>query len=137
MPGSQFVFLGEANGGRIIRLAGNDLTQIKTAGSEDVLLDCETWDLVPLGEAGDCLFRMVIATVRYTNGFSIKVTPKVDGVALAAQNFSQSGSGVYACEAFVATRGARLSVRLQQLTRTGALELINIKAAYAPIRQVP
>jgi hypothetical protein len=69
---SQYVFLGESNGGRIIRLAGAALTQIKTSGSEDVLLDVETWDLVPMGEAGDCVFRMIIVTVKYSNGFSIR-----------------------------------------------------------------
>jgi hypothetical protein len=46
------------------------------------LLDVETWDLVPMGEAGDCVFRMVIVTVKYSNGFSIRITPKVDDVAL-------------------------------------------------------
>lgn len=133
----QFVFLGESNGGRIICLAGTPLTQITTASSQDVLLDIETWDLVPMGEAGDCVFRMVIVTVKYTNGFSIRITPKVDDVALAAQDFSLQGSGTFACEAYVVSRGAKLSVRVQQLTRTGDLELVNIKAAYLPMREVP
>jgi hypothetical protein len=136
MP-SQYVFLGESNGARIIRLAGAALTQIKTAGSEDVLLDVETWDLVPMGEAGDCVFRMVIVTVKYSNGFSVEITPKVDDVALPAQSFSQQGSGTFPCEAYVASRGAKLSVRVRQLARTGDLELVNIKTAYLPIREVP
>jgi hypothetical protein len=133
----QFVFLGESNGGRIICLAGAPLTQITTGGSVDSLLDVETWDMVPMGEAGDCVFRMVIVTVKYSNGFSIRVTPKVDDVALASQDFSQQGSGTFACEAYVVSRGAKLSVRVQQLTRTGDLELVNIKAAYLPLREVP
>lgn len=136
MPG-QYVFLGESNGGRIIRLAGAPLTQIKTVGSEDVLLDVETWDLVPMGEAGDCVFRMVVVTVKYSNGFSIRVTPKVDDVPLTTQDFSLQGSGTFPCEAFVAARGAKLSARVQQLTRTGDLELVNIKAAFKPMREVP
>lgn len=133
----QYVFLGESNGGRIIRLAGAALTQIKTGGSEDVLLDVETWDLVPMGEAGDCLFRMLVVTVKYSNGFSIRVTPKVDDVALTPQDFSLQGSGTFACEAFVKSRGAKLSTRVQQLTRSGDLELVNIKAAFKPMREVP
>lgn len=133
----QFVFLGEANGGRIICLGGAALTQITTGGSADSLLDVETWDLVPRGEAGDCVFRMVIVTVKYTNGFSIRITPKVDDVALASQDFSQQGSGTFPCEAYVVGRGAKLSARVQQLTRTGDLELVNIKAAYLPLREVP
>ena len=136
MP-SQFVYLGESNGGRIVRLAGAPLQQITTGGSTDVLLDVTTWDLVPAGESGDCVFRMVIVTVKYSNGFSIQVTPSVDDVALPAQAFSQQGSGTFPCEAFVAARGAKLSVRVQQLARTGDLELVNIKAAYVPLREVP
>lgn len=136
MP-SQFVFLGESNGGRIIRLAGAALTQIKTSGSEDVLLDVETWDLVPMGEAGDCVFRMVIVTVKYSNGFSIEITPKVDDVELDVQAFSQQGAGTFPCEAYVVSRGAKLSVRVRQLARTGDLELVNVKAAYLPMREVP
>jgi hypothetical protein len=133
----QYVFLGESNGGRIIRLAGAPLTQITTGGSVDALLDVETWDLVPMGEAGDCVFRMIIVTVKYANGFSIRITPKVDDVALAAQDFSLQGSGTFPCEAYVVSRGAKLSARVQQLTRTGDLELVNIKAAYLPMREVP
>lgn len=136
MP-SQYVFLGESNGGRLIRLAGAALTQITTASSQDVLLDVETWDMVPAGESGDCVFRMAIVTVKYSNGFSIEVTPKVDDVELDAQSFSQQGSGTFPCEAYVVSRGAKLSVRVRQLARTGDLELVNIKAAYVPLREVP
>lgn len=136
MP-SQYVILGESNGGRLIRLAGAALTQITSASSQDVLLDVETWDLVPAGESGDCVFRMVIVTVKYSNGFSIEITPKVDDVALDAQSFSQAGSGTFPCEAYVVARGAKLSVRVRQLARTGDLELVNIKAAFVPLREVP
>lgn len=136
MP-SQFVFLGESAGARIIKLAGDALNQIKTAGSEAVLMDLESHDLVPAGEAGDVVFRMILVTVKYSNGFQIRVTPKVDEVALAQQEFSQSGSGTYVCEAWVATRGARLSVRIQQLSRAGDFELVNAKAGFVIIREVP
>lgn len=134
---SQFVYLGESNGARIIKLAGTALTQIKTAGSENVLLDIETHDLVPMGEAGDSVFRMVIVTVKYSNGFYIRVTPKVDGVDLQQQDFSLQGSGTFACEAFAVSRGARISARVQQLSRAGDLELVNVRAAFKPIREVP
>lgn len=133
----QYLYLGESAGGRIIRVGGAALTQIATSGTESVLLDVQTWDMVPMGSAGDVVFRQIIVTVRYTNGFSIKVTPYVDGVALNAQNFSQSGSGTFPCQAYVASRGARLAVRVQALTRTGELELLDITAAFQPIRQVP
>lgn len=133
----QYLYLGESAGGRIIRLGGSAFTQIKSVGTEDVLLDVQTWDMVPMGAAGDVVFRQIIATVRYTNGFSLKITPYVDGVPLDAQNFSLAGAGTFPCQAYVAARGARLSVRVQQLTRLGDLELVDITAAFLPIRQVP
>jgi hypothetical protein len=133
----QYLYLGEAAGGRIIRVGGAALTQIKTSGTEDVLLDVQTWDMVPMGAAGDVVFRQIIATVRYTNGFSIKITPYIDGVALTPQNFSGAGADTFPCQAYVARRGARLAVRVQQLTRLGDLELVDITAAFQPIRQVP
>jgi hypothetical protein len=75
--------------------------------------------------------------VKYSNGFSIQITPKVDDVELDPQAFSQQGSGTFPCEAYVVARGAKLSARVQQLTRTGDLELVNIKAAFKPMREVP
>lgn len=133
----QFIYTGEANGGRIIRHGVDLFTQITTAGTEDVLLALGTWDLVPSGEAGDNVFREVIATVRYTNGFSIRITPSIDGIALAAQDFNGVGAGTLDCQAYVAKRGARISATIEQLTATGTLELVNVQIAYVPLREVP
>lgn len=131
------VYLGEADGGRVIKLGGDALTQITSAGTEDVLLDAETWDLVPLGPAGDSVFRMIIVTIQYSNGYAVRVTPTVDGVALAAQDFSGAGAGTTALQAWVVARGARCSVRVEQTARTGDFELVNVQAAFVPLREVP
>lgn len=133
----QYVYLGESNGARLIRLGGAALQQITTGGLIDVLLDVGTWPFVPLGQAGDSVFRMLLATVRYTNGFSIRITPTVDGVDLPSQDFGLAGAATFCCEAPIVSRGAQVSARVQQLSRTGDLELIDVAVAYAPIRLVP
>lgn len=137
MSARQFIYAGEANGGRIIRFGVDLLTQIIAAGTTPVLLELGTWDLVPSGEAGDNVFRAVIATVRYLNGFHIRITVSVDGVALSPQDFSAVGAGTLDCQAFVAARGARIAVTVQQVTTTAAIELVNVQCAYVALRQVP
>lgn len=134
---TQFLYAAEAAGNRVIR-HGTGLTKVTDAGTESVLLDVGTWDWTPMGPAGDNVFRMVIATLRYTNGYSVRITPSVDGVALAAQDFSVTGgSGTTDVQAWVARRGARLSARVQLLARTGDVELVNVQAAWLPLRVVP
>lgn len=134
---SGYLYLGEGDGGRIIRVTPTATTHVTTASTTPTLSRLETWDLVPAGPSGDVVFRMVIVTVAYDDGYQIRVTPSVDGVALLAQDFSGSGRGTADCQAFVARRGARLSVVCEQLARTGSHEWVDVQAAYLPIRVVP
>lgn len=134
----QYVYLAEADGPRVIRYGGANFTYVNGATTSTVLLDVGTWDIVPTGPAGDNVFRMVVVTVRYTNGYSIRVTPTVDGTALPAQDFAQTGgAGIVDCQAWVVKRGARLSVRVQQMSSKGTLELVDIQWAGVPMRKVP
>lgn len=137
MSGRQFIYAGESNGGRIIRMGVDILTQITAVGTTPVLLELGTWDLVPSGEAGDNVFREVIATVRFLNGFHIRITVSVDDVALAPQDFSEIGAGTRDCQAFVAARGARIAATVAQVTTTAPIEIVNVQAAYLPLREVP
>lgn len=130
------LYVGESDGGRVIKL-GTGLTQITTAGTESVLPVWETWDFLPATEAGDNVFRNIIVTIEYSNGYLIRVTPYVDGTALTAQDFSGSGAGTMDCQAFVAARGARLKVRVEALARTGSLEVVNIRVGYKSLRLAP
>lgn len=132
-----YLYAGESNGGRIVRFGGHATSQIKTSGTESVLMDAETWDLVPMGPAGDVLFRQIIVTFKASNGYHIRVTPTVDGVALGAQDFSGAGSGVFVAQPWIAERGARISVRVQQVTRAGDFELLAIEVVHAPLRAHP
>lgn len=133
----QFIYTGEANGGRIIRHGVDLLTKVTATGTEPVLLALKTWDLVPSGEAGDNVFREVIATIRFTNGYHIRITPIVDGVDLAPQDFTDIGAGTIDCQAYVAVRGARIATIVEQITNDGPIELVNVQVAYLALRQVP
>lgn len=134
---TQFAYLGESDGGRIIRLGGAALAQITTAGSEAVLPRWETWDVLPMGAAGDVVFRMVVVTLEVSNGYAIRVTPIVDGTALQAQEFSGGGAGRKVCQAAVSARGASCAVLVEVLSRTGDLEVVNVEVAYFPLRAIP
>jgi hypothetical protein len=130
------LYVGESDGGRVIKL-GTGLTQITTDATESVLPVWETWDFLPTTESGDTVFRNIIVTVSYSNGYLIRVTPYMDGTALTAQDFSGSGAGTMDCQAFVAARGARLKVKVEALARTGELEMVNIRVGYKPLRLAP
>ena len=132
-----YLYAGESDGGRIIRYGGTDLTQITTSGTESVLPYFETWDIQPMGPSGDCVFRSVVVTVLYGNGFAISVTPYVDDVALSTQTFSGSGAGKQDCQAWVKARGSRCKVVVQATARTGTLKPEVTDCFYVPMRRVP
>lgn len=134
---SGFLYAGESDGGRIVRFTSSKLTQITTAGTESVLPVVETWDIQPLGPAGDCVFRSIVVTVLYDNGFSIAVTPYVDDVALATQNFSGTGTGKQDCQAWVKARGSRCYVRIAGRARTGGVSIEGADGFYVPMRRIP
>lgn len=134
---SGFLYLGESDGGRVVRVGGHATTQITTAGTISVLPYIESWDIQPMGPSGDCVFRSVVVTVLYDNGFSISVTPYVDGTALETQNFSGNGAGKMDCQAWVKARGARCSVVVQATARTGDLQFEVTDCFYVPMRRVP
>lgn len=134
---SGYLYAGESDGGRIVRFTDAKLTQITTAGTASVLPLVETWDVQPMGPSGDCVFRSVVVTVLYDNGFSIAVTPYVDDVALATQNFSGTGSGKTDCQAWVKARGSRCHVHVEALTRPGSLKFEVTDCFYVPMRRIP
>jgi len=127
------LYLGEADGARILRY-GVGIAQV----GDDYQLEAETWELIPAGEMGDCVFRSVGVSFEYTNGYHIGITPIVDGVELPESTFTGSGSGIDGqAQAFVRHRGTQLAVRVRTLSRTGDLRLMNIQVSYSPLRQWP
>lgn len=134
-------YLGEAAGARVLRV-GTDAgagpaTQVGAFGDEPVLLELETWDLVPAGEVGDCLLRSIDVTGTMTNGVRLGVTPVVDGVALPEQPFARAGAGEWTVQAYVAARGARFAARVRTLDRPGDLTVHNVTASFVVLRATP
>lgn len=125
-------FLCEANGARILQ-AATGITQV----GDNYQLDVTTWDVVPMGEVGDNLFRSINVAGKMTNGVSLGITPIVDGVDLDEQLFGQSGAGEFQFEAFFDERGTRCAARVRTLSRTGDVELHNILVMYFGLRRVP
>lgn len=125
-------YLCEAGGARILR-AGIGLTQV--GGGYEAELD--TWDLAALGITGDNMFRAIMMAGRMTNGYSIGVTPVVDGLPLVEQLFGGAGSGEWQAVAFFMARGTRLAANLRTLSRAGDIEFHDIQAAYVPLRKIP
>lgn len=125
-------FLGERGGGRILAY-GDAITQVGTNFQAAI----ETWDIMPAGEVGDCLFRSIDVTFIAEAGYAIGITPVVDGEALSEQTFSGAGTGEMQAQAFFAMRGTRCSARIRTTSRAGDIDLHNIQLTYVPLRQTP
>ena len=126
------LYVGESAGARILALGGAS-TQVGT----DFQMDLTTWDLIPAGEVGDVLFRSIDVSLNVTGGYSIGITPIIDGVNQAEQTFSGGTTGVVQCQAVVAVRGTRIAARLRTVSRLGAVEVHTIKASFFVVRATP
>jgi hypothetical protein len=125
--------IGEAAGARVLAV-GQGLHTVGTDHQGDVT----TWDVAPAGEMGDCVFRSVGVSFTASNGWSIGVTVFVDGVSLGERSFGGVGATENGqAQVFVKRRGARLSVRVRTLSRTGTFSLSNIQMSYKGMRQWP
>lgn len=125
-------YLCESAGPRIL-VYGVGISQVGT----DHQMDLETWDAIPMGEAGDAYFRGIDLSIEHANGFDIGITPTVDGVAQSEQRFTGSGTGKSVLQAAIAQRGARISARARTLSRRGDLSIDNMQCQFVPIREVP
>jgi hypothetical protein len=131
MPGS-VLYLCEAAGARLIAV-GDTIAQV--AGSYQ--LDVTTWDIIPAGEVGDNSFRSIDVVLGVAGGYSVGITPIIDGVAQTEQLFSGAESGIVQLQAYVAVRGARIAARVRTLARYGDVELYTIKTSFVILRQTP
>lgn len=132
------LYTGEAGGARVFRYGEGIANATATVGaSSDYQLDVTTWDLVPAGDVGDVVFRSIDASFTCTNGYSVGITPLIDGVAQSEQTFSGAGSGERQAQAFFAARGTRIAVRFRTLTRLGDLELHTLSTSHWVVRVNP
>lgn len=130
---SSTLYLCEAAGARLFAV-GDTIVQVNGGV---VNLDVTTWDIIPAGEVGDCAFRTVDAALNVTGGYSVGITPIVDGVPQDEQTFSGSDTGIVQLQAFIAVRGARIAARVRTLARYGDVELYTIKTSFVVIRSSP
>lgn len=127
------LYIGESAGGRVVQV-GIGLTSVDTNHQGDF----RTWDLVPAGEMGDCLFRSIGLSFTASNGWSVGVTPYVDGVSLGERTFGGTGSTENGqAQVYVKTRGARIAARVRTLSRSGQITFTNIQASLKVIREWP
>lgn len=125
-------YLGEKSGARVLAY-GDATTQAVT----DFQCQVWTWDLIPMGEVGDVLFRSIDFSFNATNGYSIGITPIVDGVELDEQLFTGAGTGEIELQAFFAERGTRCSALIRTVARPGDLTIHNVQCSHVPIRSTP
>lgn len=125
-------YLGERAGGRVLAF-GDSSTQV----GDDFQVDFTTWEHIPAGEVGDCLFRSIDLSLFAESGYSVGITPIVDGVPLTEQTFSGPTTGEVQAQAFFAVRGTRCAARVRTLSRTGGITWHNVALGYIPIRMTP
>jgi hypothetical protein len=125
-------YLGEKSGARVLAY-GDATTQAVT----DFQCQLWTWDLIPVGEVGDALFRSIDVSLNAVSGYSIGITPIVDGQSLAEQTFSGPDTGEVECQAFFAERGTRCSALVRTIARTGDITIHNVQCSFVPIRSTP
>lgn len=132
-----YVYFGEAAGARVIRY-GQGFAQVGAAYN----LEHKTWDFYPSNEDGAVHYRTLVALIRHTNGYQISIQPILDGVALPAQTFSggppaAGAEGIVPCRAWVLKRGRSISAIVKTLNLLGETEIVDISAAYVPLRPTP
>lgn len=125
-------YLGEKAGARVLAY-GDATTQVGT----DFQASYGTWDLIPMGEVGDVLFRSIDVSFEAVSGYNIGVTPIVDGARLAEQTFSGADTGEVEVQAFFATRGTRVAAIVRTISRSGDLYIHNVAIGHVPIRRTP
>lgn len=126
------LYLAEASGARLF-VYGTGITQV----GDDYQAELTTWDLTPAGDVGDCSFRTIDLAGFCSNGYSVGITPIVDGVELEEQLFSGAGSAPFTAQAFIAVRGTRIAARVRTLSRSGTIEIRNVTTSYVPVRVSP
>lgn len=132
------LFVGELSGARVIQV-GVGVSDATSDSTTAVLFDALTQDIFPGDGGASVLFEGVFVTLRHTNGYSIGVTPIIDGVDDAEQTFSAfsapaGADGVQTVKAFFRVRGERCACRVRQIAATDVVELVDIALLYVPIR---
>lgn len=133
------LFLGMFGGSQILRY-GVGLTQIVTpfGSGTPYFAAFETWDFLPAQEVGDVVYRSLSLSFGYTNGYSLGITPVVDGVAQMESQFNGVGTSIAGqCQIFIGVRGTRIAAQVRVITQLGQIRFFNLQTTYAAIRTWP
>lgn len=142
---SPWAFFGQADGPRIVRYGeGHQLVQ-SDGSSVAYKSRIEVWDTGPAGPVGDVVFRSIDLKLRHTLGFSVTITPIVDGVAddNAAQSFSAGPPAGGLLEEYVelqvplAKRGVEISAVIELDSTYAVQDVVQVQASGVPLRLVP
>ena len=126
------LYFCEASGARVF-VYGSGITQVGTNYQAEIT----TWDVAPSGDVGDNAFRTIDVAGYCTNGYSIGITPIVDGVEGTEQTFSGSGTGPFVCQAYIADRGTRIAASVRTISRAGDVEIRDVSSSLFPLRVTP
>lgn len=134
------MFVGELSGARVIQV-GVGVNDATAAGTASVLFDALTQDAFPGDGGASIMFTGIFVTIRHTNGFSVGVTPIIDGVSDAEQTFMSASApvgsdGLQTVKAFFRVRGERCAARVRQVASSDVVELVDIALTYVPIRAI-
>jgi hypothetical protein len=133
-----YTYVGEAAGARILRY-GVGFSQV----GDSYQLDVQTWPLRPAGDVGDVVFRTIDVLLRHTAGYSVDVTPIVDGVAQVPQSFGGGAPAaglleeVVQIQAYVGMRGNSIAARVTSRSLLGETDLVDVNASFSVIRLTP
>jgi hypothetical protein len=132
------LFCGELSGSRVIQI-GVGTSDCTASDMTPVLFDATTQDLFPADGGASVMFTQLNVTIRHSNGFTLGVTPLVDGRADPEQTFMFSGApagvdGIETVKAPFRLRGERVACRVRQLAATDVVELVDIAVTFVPIR---
>lgn len=138
-----YVYFGQVDGPRILRYGeGHQLVQ-GDGTLADYTARLELWALEPMGPVGDIVFRSIDLKLRHTLGYSVTVTPVVDGVADTPQTFSGGPAPGGEQEEYVelqapiTRRGSQVSAIVELDASYTVQDIVTISASGMPLRQVP
>lgn len=138
-----FPYFGEAGGPRVLRYGEGHKLLDPAGASVTYKPRVELWELIPAGPVGDVVYRSVDLKLRHTLGYSVTITPIVDGVAENPQSFSAGPPAGGLTEEYVelqapiAKRGTDISAIVELDSTYAVQDVVTVSASGVPLRLVP
>lgn len=136
------LYLGELSGARVVRM-GTGVTDATAASTQSVLMDVTTHPEFPAGTSGDAVLHAIHVVLKHSAGYTIGITPIVDGVSGTEQTFNASApaagtDGLAFPTAYVRSRGTGFAARVRQTSGSnGTVELVDVACEGVVLRSQP